>query len=311
MTRHSSWRLAFVCLLLAVTTTAGSGCTGLPGKGSLAAITPSGRRETGVMERLAKARSFENIEKWQEAREIYEEMIVELSDRYEPYHRLGVVADQQKRHREAEALYTQAIERDATRPDLFNDLGYCYYLQGKLTKAESAMLKSVAMAPSTARYRNNLGLVLGHQGRYEDALEAFRHAGSEADAQYNLAFILASQDNMQGAKACFRQALVIDPTYDQARKMLDNFERFDADPQAEFENAPLVQDGVRWVPFIESGGSSTPVVQAGYTTVAPSAAMPAASAAMSQVAGSRDFGRASLAAPGRLSPAMTTAAPLR
>ena len=314
MTRHGCSSSVLLCVLLTISSTAGNGCMNLPGKESLATITPSGRRETGVAERLAKARSLENNEKWQEARELYQEMIVELPERHEPYHRLGVVADRQKRHREAEALYTQAIERKANDPDLFNDLGYCYYLQGKLTKAESAMLKAVSMAPSTARYRNNLGLVLGHQGRYDDALEAFRHAGSEADAQYNLAFIHASQDNMQGAKACFRRALVADPTFEPARQILDNFERIEADPSAEIANEPLVQNGVRWVPYVESGSSSTPVMQAGYETAANTSAKanaPASPANVRQAAGANGFSGTSHVEPARLSPAMTVAAPLR
>jgi tetratricopeptide (TPR) repeat protein len=180
-----------------------------------------------------------------------------------------------------------------------------------LTKAESALLKAVAMAPSTSRYRNNLGLVLGHQHRYDEALEAFRHAGSEADAQYNLAFIRASQNDMHGAKSSFREALVADPTFEPAREMLENFERIETDPRAEYENEPLVQGGVHWVPYVESGGSGASAVQASFETAASSAAMPATGVPASRTVAARNLGQASMAEPGRLSPATTSAAPLQ
>ncbi|MCA9102693.1 MAG: tetratricopeptide repeat protein [Pirellulales bacterium] len=319
MTRLGYWHRTVVGALLAITSLCGSGCTTMPGADSLAKLTPGGQRTASMAERMAEARALENADKLDEARDIYQKLIVESPDRYEPYHRLGVVADRQKRHREAEALYTQAIERQPTKADLFNDLGYCYYLQGKLMKAESAMLKAVAMSPSTPRYRNNLGLVLGHQGRYDDALEAFRKAGSEADAQYNMAFVRASQNEMEEAKACFRLALVADPTFEPAREMLDNFARVEADPEAELDKVAMAKDGVRWVPYVEPGGSTSAVTQANYTTTTASNAATSATSAQgasaatsqSRMVGPGQFGRNTPSAPGRLSAeTMATAAPL-
>jgi len=209
----------------------------------------------GFGQKMAQARNLERSGKYEEARPLYERLIAEYPGRYEPRHRLGVVADRQRRYREAQALYSEAIRLQPKDPDVFNDLGYCLFLQGKLEKAESALLKAVALSPADSRYRNNLGMVYGHQGHYEEALAEFRHAGSEADAYYNLAFVLATQEEVEDAKNCFRLALAADPTYSRARAALESFERYEEDPEGLADYGPVVENGIPWVPYVEGSES--------------------------------------------------------
>jgi len=211
------------------------------------------KRTLDFDEEIIRARGLEKSGKYEEARATYQRLIVEFPDRYEGYHRLAVVADRQKRYREAQGLYEEAIRLKRDNPDLFNDLGYCFFLQGQLDKAERSLLKAVAMAPSKPRYRNNLGMVYGHQRRYEEAMDQFRRAGSEADAQYNLAFIKASQNDFDGAKDCFHRALAADPTFEPARRALDSFRKAEEDPTGAYDNSPVVQNGTYWVPYREDG----------------------------------------------------------
>ena len=216
---------------------------------------------------MIQARDLEKADNHDEARSIYQRLISSYPDRHEPYHRLGVVADRQKRYREAQALLSRAIRLRPKDAGLFNDLGYCMFLNGKLEKAEIALLKAVSLAPASARYRNNLGMVYGHQGRYEEALDEFRHAGSEADAYYNLAFVLAAKDEVEKAKDCFRAALKADPTYDRARGALASFQRYDEHPDAVMDNSAIVQNGIPWVPYVEDVQRDTAVQPASH--VAP------------------------------------------
>lgn len=209
---------------------------------------------------MLKGRQLEQQGKLSEAREIYQRLIVQYPHRYEPYHRLGVVADRQKRYREAVALYTQAIALNPD-PEIFNDLGYSYYLQGQLDKAESALLKAVSMKPASPRFRNNLGMVYGFQGRYEEALDQFRRGGSEADACYNMAFILATQGKIQEAKRYLMLALAADPTYKKAQEALASLEgiepnRLGPNPRE------LAQDGRRWERYREPPSPPSPAHQA-------------------------------------------------
>ena len=262
-------------LVLVVCLTAPCGCASGPKSSAIASFpVPSlpefmsakpkfvSPPQPGFADEMAKGRSYETSEKLDKARQVYEQLIVDYSDRHEPYHRLAVVADRQKRYREAQGLYAEALRLKPNDPQLLNDLGYCFFLQGQLRKAESALMKAVSMDPSNARYRNNLGLVYGHRGEYERALDEFRRAGSEADAQYSLAFILASQDDIEGAKDRFRLALASDPTHEKARGALRDFERFEKDPEGRMDNREIVKNGVRYVPYIEKTGSNAGVQHA-------------------------------------------------
>jgi tetratricopeptide (TPR) repeat protein len=216
--------------------------------------------------RAAQAQQFMTQGKLTESRKLYEQLIVEEPENPDHYHRLGRVADLERRHREATALYGEAIRLKPQSAELFNDLGYSLYLQGQLLKAESALLKALALAPSNQRFHNNLGLIYGQEHRYGESLQQFRLAGSEADAQYNLAFILSSQDDAVGAKRCFQAALVADPKHEKSRSALKAFERYEKDPEGAMDMGEVVENGVRWVPYVEPAAGESAVQQASATT---------------------------------------------
>jgi Flp pilus assembly protein TadD len=253
--RQSSLRRAAAILLGGWTLCAPTGCSALTGgpRSWSQALSALAKRPDPFATQMAEGRKAEDAGKLPEARVIYERLTRDFPERYEPHHRLAIVLDRQKRHREAQPHYAEAQRRAPERAaEIFNDLGYSFYLQGQLNKAESALAKAVRLEPANARFHNNLGLVLGQQGRLPEALEQFRQAGSEADAQYNLAFIYASRGDNEGAKRCFRTALLVDPAYDKARKTLEAFERFDRDPEGAMATGEIFQDGIRYVPYIES-----------------------------------------------------------
>jgi Flp pilus assembly protein TadD len=195
--------------------------------------------------------NLERAGEWNKAREVYEDIRKKQPDNAEAAHRLGIVADQQRRHAEAEQLFLFALERQPRNAALLADLGYCYYLQGQLAKAESALVKATKLEPSNERFWNNLGLVVGHQGRYGEALDCFRKSGSEADAQYNLAFVFAAQDRVAQARQCFQAVLVADPTHRRAREALESFEQYERLPQDLRDVNDVADNGVRYVPYIE------------------------------------------------------------
>ena len=212
--------------------------------------------DDSVVLAILNGMNFERSGDWKQAREVYEEVRKKQPDNVEAMHRLGIVADAQRRHAEAEQLFLAALEQQPRNAELLADLGFCYYLQGQLAKAESALGKATKLNPKESRYWNNLGLAIGHQGRYEEALDCFRKTGSEADAQYNLAFIFAGQDRVAEAKRSFHTALANDPTHRRAREALASFEEYERLPKDLRDVDDLAADGVRYVPFIENANNS-------------------------------------------------------
>lgn len=201
---------------------------------------------------IARGRSMERNGDYAKAREHYETLWKDNSQNAELAHRLGVVADQQKRHIEAEQYFMISLRINPDAAQVRGDLGYCYFLQGKLPQAESNLMQAIKMEPQNARLHNNLGLVFGHMGKYEFAYDEFCKGGSEADAYYNLAFVLASQDKTEDAMECFREALVSDPKHKGAREALESFAQFEALPE-HLKNANNdIASNVRMVPYQEN-----------------------------------------------------------
>ncbi|QDU26058.1 Tetratricopeptide repeat protein [Anatilimnocola aggregata] len=214
---------------------------------------PDGDLSQSVAMEIARGRNFERAGQWDKARKVYEDLRKKEPESPAVAHRLGIVADSQRRHGEAEQLFLFAAQRQPDDAQILNDLGYCYYLQGHLQKAEPHLRHAVSLQPANARFRNNLGLVLGHLGRTDEALAEFRAGGNEADAQFNLAFVYASQERVEDSKACFRQALALDPTHRRAREALASFEEYESKPAALRETeVELAEKGGRWVPYQEN-----------------------------------------------------------
>ncbi len=223
---------------------------------------------------ILQGKNFERVKKWEEARTTYQQLIAARPDRYEAFHRLAVVADRRQRYSEAEALYSQAIRLSPGNPELFNDLGYSYLLQNEFAKAEVAILKAVAIAPSTERYRNNLGLAYGFQGRYEEAMEQFRRAGSEADACCNMAFVLSQQGRTDAAEQYLQRAISRDPQHKAARKALESLY---STPETG-DDALLAQGVRRWEPFENYSRSEDSALDAKQPIVQTSHATPSTAA---------------------------------
>lgn len=248
-----------VSLTLAVCATLGLGLPGcaltrLSERNSLEHLadleTPS------LVEQLATGRSLEDAQKWPQAHTHYQQVAKAFPGDYHAKHRLGVVCDHLRKHGEAQEWYVAALAQAPQDAELFNDLGYSYYLAGQLSKAESAAAKAVELKPTNPRFRNNLGLIVGQAGRLDDAFGHFRVAGSEADAYFNLAFIHASQERAEDAKRCFQRALLHDPKHQKALNALKSFARAELDPEGWDMPGDLIVDGKRWVPYQESSSDT-------------------------------------------------------
>ena len=218
---------------------------------------------------LASVKTFADAGQLDRARTECEQLLARHRQNPQIEHRLGCIADLQGKHDEAEQLFLSALKNQGPDPELLDDLGYCYFLQNKLPKAEAACHKAVKLDPTNKLFRNNYGLVLGMMKRYDEALQQFSSVGSEAEANFNLAFIYSTQERTEEAKECFRKALAADPNFQKAREALAAFEKFDHLPaEQQLAQSNRAGEKNRWVPYIE-GGSSSDVQPASATSETP------------------------------------------
>jgi Flp pilus assembly protein TadD len=114
--------------------------------------------------------------------------------------------------------YERAHRLDARAVAPLINIAMAYGLQGELAGAEGALLRALRVEPDNPVVNMNLGLMLGEQGRTQEAEEAFRkvmEASPNPVAAHNLCVLLSS-DRMEEALDWCRRAIELapdDPAY--------------------------------------------------------------------------------------------------
>jgi len=82
----------------------------------------------------------------------------------------GTVLAKQGKYDEAIPLFAQALQLSGDQPSVLNNLALAYTMSGKANKAEEILRRAANQdSPHVTKVRQNLALVLGLQGKYEEA----------------------------------------------------------------------------------------------------------------------------------------------
>lgn len=194
----------------------------LPGNGE----NPSGLSPPQVADvQVAMGRSLEKRGEEDRAMSAYLDAVKQDPSRADALTRLAVLYDEQGRFASSRTAYEKALAAQPGSPDLYCDMGYSLYLQHHLAEAEMNLRQAIALAPDHRRAHNNLGLVLAHGGREDEALAEFRRAGcTEADARNNLAFALTLNGRTPEARQQYEQALAAEPSSAAAKKAIQELD---------------------------------------------------------------------------------------
>ena len=222
----ASIRRAGLGLVLALSGTVVGGCqsSGPSGWANLALLRPdnggriSDRQAADVQ--VALGRTYEQRGQPELALAAYSEAVKHDPKRTDAYVRLAILNDRQGKFKESAELYRKALQTSPGNPDIFCDMGYSMYLQRRWAEAEMNLQQALILKPEHARAHNNLGLVLAHTDRAEEALAHFRKAGTEAEAHLNLAFALTLDQHWDEARAQYELALRANPSLVQAKNAL-------------------------------------------------------------------------------------------
>lgn len=101
----------------------------------------------------------------------------------------GTALDQMGRHDEARAYYASALKIAPGDPGVLSNLGLSYMLSRDLPKAEEALRQAYASPRASSRVRQNLGLVVGLQGRFAEAETIVRADLPPDQAAANVAYL--------------------------------------------------------------------------------------------------------------------------
>jgi Flp pilus assembly protein TadD len=102
----------------------------------------------------------------------------------------GTILDQLGRHQDARAAYARALRIVPDEPTVLSNLGMSYVLEGNLVEAERTLRQAVSMAPRVdPRVRGNLALVVGLQGRFDEAMQIAQQDLPPEAAQANISYL--------------------------------------------------------------------------------------------------------------------------
>jgi Flp pilus assembly protein TadD len=101
----------------------------------------------------------------------------------------AAILDQLGQSGEARNLYRRALDLKPNDPSILSNLGMSYVLEGDLKTAETYMRSASEQAGADSRVRQNLALVVGLQGRFEEAEKIASHELSADQAQANVAYL--------------------------------------------------------------------------------------------------------------------------
>lgn len=104
---------------------------------------------------------------------------------------LGATLDQQTKHVEAREKYKAAMAIAPNDMGIVNNMAMSFALQGKLTDAENLLRKAMSHpnAKSMPRVRQNLALVVGLQGRFDEAKKIASEDLPPDQVQANMAYL--------------------------------------------------------------------------------------------------------------------------
>ncbi len=109
----------------------------------------------------------------------------------------GAILDQLGRSNEARARYRDALDTQPNEPSVLSNLGMSYVLTGDLRTAETYLRQASQQPGADSRVRQNLALVVGLQGRFDEAEQIARRELSPQQADANVAYLrgMLSQQN--------------------------------------------------------------------------------------------------------------------
>jgi len=119
----------------------------------------------------------------------------------------GAILDQSGRNDEARTIYTQALLSAPNEAALEANMGLSFAMSNDLGQAEAHLRKAVTMQHATSQIRQNLALVVGLQGRFDEARKLFAAELPPEQVEANMSYVraLLTQQNrwdlIKGAKS--------------------------------------------------------------------------------------------------------------
>jgi len=112
----------------------------------------------------------------------------------------GTALDQLGRHEEARRYYASALKIVPDEPSVLSNIGMSWVLSKDLPKAEENLRRAFGRANADTRVRQNLGLVVGLQGRFAEAETIVKADLPPEEAAANVAYLKQMLNRKDGPR---------------------------------------------------------------------------------------------------------------
>lgn len=169
---------------------------------------------------LAYAGWQEQLGNMTEAREHYQRVLHDEPQSIEALLGLARLDQLAGRTAEAEQGYRKALKKSPTNSLVLDAFGQFYAAQEKWPQAIDTFKQALQTAPNDDTIRFHLAVATAKSGDLATAKPLFVNSVGEAEAEYNLGLILHDQGKLDLAEQHFVQAVVKNPTLEQAQYRL-------------------------------------------------------------------------------------------
>ncbi|MGE6698942.1 tetratricopeptide repeat protein [Hyphomonas sp. NPDC076900] len=126
---------------------------------------------------------------YEAARASFEQVTRAAPDRADGWAALGTAFDQMEMHRQAQMNYQRALTLEPDRVTTLTNYGLSLLLSGDLAGAEAQLRTAAAQPGAGARVTENLALVIGLQGRFDEMKEVSAQNAPDKVAEQNAALL--------------------------------------------------------------------------------------------------------------------------
>lgn len=123
------------------------------------------------------------------ARASFEQVTRSAPERADGWAALGTALDQMEMHRQAQLNYQRALNIEPARVTTLTNYGLSLLLSGDLEGAEAQLRAAAAQPGAGSRVTENLALVIGLQGRFEEMKEVSAQNAPDKVAEQNAALL--------------------------------------------------------------------------------------------------------------------------
>ncbi|HEY0101117.1 MAG TPA: tetratricopeptide repeat protein [Pyrinomonadaceae bacterium] len=133
------------------------------------------------------------------------------TDLVEANNLLGLAYDRRGQHKQAQEFYERALSVAPLNPRVLNNLGHSLYLDDRYNESLSRLKTAARLAPADTQVANNLALVYGRLGKFDEVFKQFKRAGGEFYARTNTAALLAVAGRDRDAIKHYEAARKLNP----------------------------------------------------------------------------------------------------